>query len=909
MVYIPSSTYRLQISPEFKLEHARRILPYLKELGISTVYAAPFFSAKSGSAHGYDVTNPHQINPEAGTLQEFQELAKEVQELGMGWLQDIVPNHMAFSPENEWLMDVLEKGPQSEFYTFFDIDFNHPDFKGKVMVPFLGEPLEKVLEQEQLKLQFTNKGFCISYFDSNYPLNLAGYETLLNQVAAKAETEAAGAALKAKLHHLQMVTESDIIDGEGWKKAIAELHQTLHLHKELQTALKQVLQSINSDQNKLKELLEQQYFILCYWQDTEKQMGYRRFFTVNELICLAMERKDSFDKYHRLIKQLCDEKLVQGLRVDHVDGLYDPDTYLQRLRELAGEEVYLIVEKILEGEENLPDYWPIQGNSGYDYLAWVSNLLTAQDGEEKLTNVYQNLVPDAAPDYEDLVFEKKRYILEHHMRGELQNLLRLLQTSNLMPQEQPEEQVREALTVLLAAFPVYRIYGSSFPLPEGALPVVDKAFAEARRRAPQSEAALMHLRSLFEANEHEDEERKKQKLYFVMRTQQFTGPLAAKGVEDTTFYNYNRLIALNEVGNSPAIFSLSREEFHERMKYKLETYPHSLNATATHDTKRGEDARTRLFTLSEIPDEWEKQAAQWMEIAEKNAREVKITRNDLYFLFQTLLGVMPMDGNVDDTLIQRLEEFLPKALREAKANSNWTEPNEKYEDALKGLTKQLLQKDEAFMASFKPFFKRVAHYGWLSSLTQTLLKLTCPGVPDVYQGCEFWDYSLVDPDNRRPVDYELRQQYLQEIRQQEKNDPQQLHQQLLQNPADARVKLYLLSKTLHLRRQMQELFSKGNYLPLTVIGSKENHAMAFARHYQGQWCLVVVPGLLASLVKEDELPLGEQVWGDTSIELPADLPQQWQHAFSQEEVKAEQNKLSLSTLLKTFPVALLTAES
>ncbi len=901
MVYIPSATYRLQVSPKLKLQEIKKLIPYFHSLGISTLYFAPFFCSKPGSEHGYDVTNPLQLNQAIGTEEELREISELLKEKGMGLLQDIVPNHMAFHPENGWLMDVLEKGEKSEFYTFFDINFNHPDFKGKVMVPFLGEPLDKVLEEGQLKLAFDETGFSLNYFDSKYPLSIESYEKLLQKVTEKVQDK----ELSSAVTNLSDPPADGVLSQEKWAEQKLAFYKNVQEQKSIKQAIEQLLDSINSDTKALQQLHDEQHYVLCHWQETEKRISYRRFFTVNELICLSMERPEVFRKYHEYIKKLTDQGIFQGLRVDHVDGLFDPDTYLEDLRKLSGEDVYLIVEKILEGEENLPDYWPIEGNSGYDFLAWVSNLYTDGEGERKLTRLYKKLVPDAATDYEKLVFEKKMFILKTQMPGELENLLRLLQDKNLLPSGEDKEAWRNALGTLLASFPVYRIYARLFPLSDLAEEVIEHAFKEAAKRAPEAKAQLQHLRTLFRKEEQDTTQRLQDKLYFVMRSQQFTGPLAAKGVEDTTFYNYNRLISLNEVGNSPELFHLRRRDFHELMQHKLSSYPHSLNATATHDTKRGEGSRMRLEVLSELPDEWEEQVQNWLEIIRKHPAAATPTANDLYFILQTLVGVMPIDGTVDETLVERVQEYLIKAFREAKANTNWTSPNEEYEQAVKDLVEHLLQPEGEFIKAFMPFFRKLAHYGWLYSLCQTMLKLSCPGVPDIYQGCELWDFSLVDPDNRRPVDYDLRQQYLNELQQQDEKNGTKLHQQLLQNPTDARVKLYLIWKVLSLRKAQKNLFDHGNYIPLSITGKYKENVVAFAREHEGKWCLMVVPRLLAQVISEQELPLAE-AWADTAITLPDNAPKNWENIFGEVPLEG-QNSLQLATILQTFPVALLTA--
>ncbi|MCJ8164560.1 malto-oligosyltrehalose synthase [Pontibacter sp. E15-1] len=899
MPYIPSATYRLQVSPSFTLEQVRQLIPYLDELGISTVYSAPFFCSRPGSEHGYDVTAPYAINPEIGTQQELKQIAEELKRRGMGWLQDIVPNHMSYHPDNVWLMDVLEKGPQSHFYTFFDIDFNHPDFAGQVMVPFLGDPLEEVLEQKQLKLTVKDDGLYLAYYDSAYPLSVASYRPLILQAQQVSGQPEATEATQQLLKELAPLESEDSLSPAAW----TNFKKKLVTSEALRQALENVAEGINSDTAQLQELLGRQHYIFCHWKETEKRINFRRFFTVDELICLSMEHPEVFEQYHQFIKQMCEQGLLQGLRVDHVDGLFDPVTYMKRLRKLAGPDTYIVVEKILEGEEELPERWPIEGNSGYDFLAWVSNLYTSGSGRRKLTGIYSRLVPNADTNYEQLVFEKKMFILDNQMQGELQNLLRLLQERHLIPLE-PAEEWGKALGVLLCAWPVYCIYGNRLPLTKADMEVVQTAFDEAHKQAPELREQLQHLHTLFSVQAGDSEQTTHDKLYFVMRSQQFTGPLSAKGVEDTTFYNYNRLISLNEVGNSPDIFHLNDDAFHELMVHRQQVYPHSINATATHDTKRGEGARIRLNVLSELPEEWEKKVQEWLDISREHT--TKITVNDLYFLFQTLVGVLPLDGQADESIVERVQEYLQKALREAKVKTDWAAPNEPYEQAMQDLVRQLLLEDEQFMPSLRPFLQKVSHYGWIYALCQALLKVTCPGVPDVYQGTELWDLSLVDPDNRRPVDYALRNQYLQELKQQP--DGEQLHQQLLQNPDDGKVKLYLLYKALNKRRELQHVFASGDYLPLQVQGMHKHHILAFARQHKGQWALVIVPLHLASLVGENELPVGQHVWEDTTVVLPEGAPAEWHHVLGSNAISTD-GTLQVAAAFHSFPVALLTAST
>ena len=910
MPYIPSATYRIQLTPRFRLKELREQITYLHDLGIDTIYAAPFFKARTGSEHRYDVAEAHRIGPDLGTLEEFDAITRELRELGMGWLQDIVPNHMVFHPENEWLMDVLEKGDRSEHAGTFDIDREHPEMQGKLMVPFLGDPLGSVLQEQQIKIAFTALGLQIHYFDDHFPASIPVYEHILEQIIDRIADAGLKDLLATRMGVLQQAATGDIIDNDRWERARSELFRTIVGDPVLERTMDDVLAAVNADRERIEHVLEIQYYVLCHWKETEERINYRRFFTINELICLDMRSRPVFDRYHRFIKVLCDQGMVQGLRVDHIDGLYDPTTYLERLRELVGPEIYLVVEKILEGHEGLPEDWPVQGNSGYDFLAWVSNLYTDRAGEEQLTDLYRKLVPRAPIDYDKLVYEKKKFILHDQMAGELDNLLRLLEKLALLPPGVDRNDLREPLATLLASFPVYRIYVRQFPLDAIAEKVISEAFAAARERAPGATERLDHLRSIFERNAGDNDLVEQNKLYFVMRSQQFTGPLAAKGVEDTAFYNYNRLVALNEVGNSPEVFHLRRPHFHDLMQHRSRTFPHSINATATHDTKRGEGSRMRLQVLSEIPGEWADHVHRWMDIIRKRTPAGKPTANDLYFILQTLIGVMPIDGSLNEGLVDRVQEYLIKAFREAKENTNWGDPNEEYESVVKELVEEILSPGSEFLSAFTPFQRKLAHYGWLYSLAQTALKLSCPGVPDIYQGCELWDLSLVDPDNRRPVDYELRQRMLKEIKQAEGQSVPRLHKQLLYKPEDGRVKLYLIHKMLSARRDNKALFDHGNYTPVFFNGKFLDHLVGFTREHEGNWCMVIVPRLLTHVIGPDELPLGDAIWGETKAQLQPGAPDQWTDVFTGSALELRPGgQLPIGSLLNSFPIAFLTSRT
>jgi (1->4)-alpha-D-glucan 1-alpha-D-glucosylmutase len=922
-MYNPVSTYRVQLHAAFKFTDLAKIIDYLSQLGISTVYGAPFFGSRPGSVHGYDVTDPLGINPEVGTLEQFQSLTHQLREKNMGWIQDMVPNHMAFDAGNAWLMDIFEKGPSSPYYRFFDIDWASSE-GGKVLAPFLGGELDELLAEGEIRLAYRSSGFVVEYFDLAFPLAWLTYADILAYGIDFMETHHGA---NAQIYHLfrELLTDLqflqnqpnqdiDVASGLHCKEL---LHQYAVSHNLIKEAIDAAIRAINTNTATLSDLLDRQFFRLCHWQTTESRINYRRFFTINDLLCLRMEDDTVFDQYHTFIRMLVDEGLVQGLRIDHIDGLYNPTGYLEKLRQSVGKDTYLIVEKILESEEALPNQWPVQGTSGYEFLSCVNRALTEDSHQEQLDDTYRHFV-QAQQHYDDLVFEKKRFILLDKMGGELHNLT--CQLVEIRP-ELAYSYAKEALTVWLASFPVYRVYPTQLPLNPVDARVVERAFEAAEKRDPSGRSAFEAMRSLFLSSEPTEEA-----LTFLMRLQQFSGPLAAKGVEDTVFYLYNRLISHNEVGDSPHLLGSSVAAFHQRMQERQQQTPLSINATATHDTKRGEDARMRINMLSEIPDEWQEAVFAWKEINRKRKTEREgrgmPDENDEYFIYQALLGGYPMEGYADETFRQRLSDYLVKVVREAKTHSDWSKPDAAYEKAVTDFVSGILNNQE-FMQSFLALFEKVRTYGILYSLAQTLLKVTAPGIPDVYQGCEWWDLSFVDPDNRRKVDFEARQLALSQIQDRLHQNKDAFIQELTQEPTDARIKLFTLYQALQARRSQADLFAMGEYVPLTLSGDRAAHVIAFARCWQEQWALVIVPKSIVQVSTEEAFGMGGEVWGNTALVLPEGAPQQWKnrltdreyqlrgvetHAMASDEAESGDDSfphLPLRELLETFPVALL----
>jgi malto-oligosyltrehalose synthase/4-alpha-glucanotransferase len=847
-MFNPGSTYRIQFHKDFTFKSLQAIIPYLHQLGIKTLYASPIFEATPGSTHGYDVVNPLNINPEIGTLDELQAISEKLKELGMGWLQDIVPNHMAFHPNNSWLMDVLENGKQSAYASFFDIEWDSSIYDGRIMVPFLGLPFEEAIAQKQIQIAKKEGKVFFTYFDQQYPIK---------------------------------VSEPNNFTSAYIKKA-------------------------NNDPELIKEIAAGQAYQLCHWQETDLQINYRRFFTVNGLICLNMQHENVFGHYHQLIKQLLDKGIFQGLRVDHIDGLHDPELYLNNLRALTGPETYIMVEKILEKGEDFPLHWPVQGNTGYDFLATVNNLFTLSNNERLFTDTYHQLIKHEE-NIPESIADKKAFILKTHMAGELENLYQLFKGLELTaPNEvaKVDDTLKEAIAQLLIQCPVYRYYGNVMPLNKEDATYLESLIVEARKANPTLKKALLVIKNaLLQRTKHGDDDYNKRALRFYQRCMQFTGPLMAKGVEDTLMYTYNRFIGHNDVGDAPDAFGFDPNEFHRLMSDRQRNWPLSLNGTSTHDTKRGEDVRARLNVLTDLPTEWLKLVKQW----QKENKSLKTgdapDSNDEYFIYQSILGAHPMPQSKEDDFRERMQEYLLKALREGKQNSDWAEPNEQYEEAVKSFIAALLDKQSSFMQTFANFHQRITDHGIVNSLAQVLLKFTCPGIPDIYQGCELWDLSLVDPDNRRPVDYQLRSQFL---KAETAPQDEEFWQSLWQSRYNGQVKQALTKRLIALRTADPNLFAEGDYIPLNVTGKYKDNVFAFARQFGETWYVTAVPLHLSAIGAQADAPTLFD-WADTAITLPDAAPHNWQNLLTPAKGYTSQ-ALAAKNLFNTLPVALLKLE-
>ncbi len=887
-MYNPISSYRIQFNKDFRVKDLEKQLEYLSLLGVGTIYASPVFQATPGSGHGYDVVDPLQFNAEVTDQDTFLSVREKLRHRQLGWLQDIVPNHMAYHPANKWLMDVLEKGSASGYAGFFDFEPGVPGKEQRLMVPFLGVPLEEAIENKEIKLGWKKGSFTIEYFDNAYPVNHEAVRLILENDIV----DAPPLFIEVWKNYLNFKTTPGFLNDQ-WDKAKEEARYIYSIDRDTVRFIDNLLLKWSSTPHLLRELLDKQHYELCHWQETEKRINFRRFFTVNGLICLSMEHPDVFDRFHQYIGEMVKNGSFSGLRIDHIDGLNDPNSYLKKLRELCGNDTYIVAEKILEYDEDLPSFWPIQGTTGYDFLASVNNLLTSVNNYDQLKKLYREVTTIQSTPAE-LIYQNKRMILTTRMHGEWDNVFRYFNRMEFVNYEKENishEEIKEALGEFMLACPVYRLYPRVFPLRNDNRKVVEEIFEKAHKRNPALKTALEKLEDVLLSNNPEDEKYNEKLGMFFARLMQFTGPLMAKGVEDTSMYQYNCFIAHNEVGDAIHAGGITVEQFHQQMLQRQQNWPLTMNTTSTHDTKRGEDVRARLNVISELADQWEEHVHQWMQLNQKlkirlDSGLLEPSTSVEYFIYQTLLGTFPFNGKADEEYMQRIDEYLVKALREAKRKVSWRDPDETYENTVVEFTRKMLDPGHDFLLSFVPFQQKVAWRGIINSLVQKTLKITCPGVPDIYQGTELWDFTLVDPDNRQPVDYDTRHQWLLELKEMQKQDPAFLVRKITTDPYDGKFKLWLTHLLLTCRKDNPELFLKGEYIPLNVTGKLKFHVLAFARNYKDKWLVVIVPLLTANLSdKINGYYFSETDWKDTAAGLPKAAPAQWQELFSGEKLK------------------------
>ena len=863
MIRAPRATYRIQLNARFTFRDATSLVPYLARLGISHVYCSPYFKARPGSVHGYDVVDHNCFNPEIGTAAEFEDFVATLRAHGMGHIVDFVPNHVGVGPENAWWMDVLENGAQSRYAAFFDIDWS----TAKLLIPVLGDNYGAVLERGELQLREHDAPgrYSVFYHEHRFPIARKDYELASRLLAA----------------------------GEPPSSEV------------------------------LHELLEAQAYRLAYWRVAADEINYRRFFDVNDLAALRMENDDVFEATHRLLLQLIGAGKIDGLRIDHPDGLHDPAGYFERLQQRAG-PIYLLVEKILAGFERLPEHWPVSGTTGYNFTNVLNGLFVDSAARGRMDRTYRAFIGESSS-WRDVAYEGKQLVLDTSLAAELNVLTRALTRiarADRHTRDFTANSLREALIETIACFPVYRTYVGENASTEDRR-FIDWAIAVAKRRSSRVDTLLFDfLRSvLLVEMPAANAELLRQVRAFAMRFQQVTAPVTAKGVEDTALYRFHRLSSLNEVGGDPDLFGVSVRAFHADARHRIRHWPDEMLATSTHDTKRSEDVRCRIDVLSEMPALWRKLLARWSLMNRARKREIDGLPapgpNQEYLLYQTLLGSWPLEPMDEAALTvyrERIEAYMLKASREAKTRTSWSDVSASYEEALTQFIRAVLDPRDGnlFFGELREAQLRIARFGLLNGLSQTLCKLAAPGVPDIYQGNDIWDFSLVDPDNRRPVDYALRARMLESL-QNAGTDPASLARSLTESLGDGRAKLYLTWKVLQHRSRHATLFREGEYLPARTTGEHAAHLCAFGRRREDEFVLAIAPRLYSSLLGDSgSQPLGNEVWADTAIELPrklaaASLYNLLDGRTLPVQQHGDRRFIAVGAALAHFPVALLCA--
>ena len=995
--HFPVATYRLQFNRFFSFRQGCEQIAYLNRLGISDMYASPYFRANPESLHGYDITNHNELNPTIGTEEDYNLMARTLHQHGMFQLLDTVPNHMGIGdPANTWWMDVLENGRAAMHAPYFDIDWRPLNNKltDKVLLPVLGDQYGQVLEKKELQISFNpaDGAFMLNYYDRVFPVNPSSYlqilepmrETLAQELGEESEPFLEYQSILTSIGHLPSNHETErekVVERNREKEVIKRrLAALCGSESRIGSAIEQSLNEINGQAgevasfDRLDALMEEQAYRLSFWRVAAEEINYRRFFDVNELAAVRVDQPVVFEEIHRIIFRFLREGKLNGLRIDHVDGLLDPAAYFVNLQrsyflELArlclneqnlepeeraelenqlgeyfdqaradsNEEwlqrpLYVVVEKILGRGESLPSDWSVYGTTGYEFTNAVNDLFVEPANQKVFDEIYQSFIKDDTK-FADLIYEKKKQIMRLSLASEISILTNLLNQVSLADRHYRDftiSSLRNAIREVIACFPVYRTYiiQDQLEVNKRDQAYIETAVNRAKKRNPAIDPSIFDfLRDvlLLHYPAGLDETARQTRYNFVLKFQQCTGPLMAKGLEDTSFYIYNRLISLNEVGGEPDHFGNTPGNFHRQQAERQRNWPFSLLTTSTHDTKRSEDVRARINVLSEIPKEWRLAVRSWARINNKYKKKIDgqaaPDRNEEYFLYQTLLGVWPFAPDNDPyqigdqeyaQLIERVQAYMRKAMNEAKVNTSWVNPNEPYQEAVANFVAKILERDPAnrFLSEFAALQKKTMYYGAFNSLSQVLIKLTSPGVPDLYQGTELWDLSLVDPDNRRVVDYDLRSRLLTQIQEIEPGNSAQISD-LLENMNDGRIKLFVTTRLLQYRQANVELFQKGNYNGLEAQGSRADSVCAYSRQLGAQQIVVVAPRLLARYSKAGQVePVLGSGWANTWLNLPgAKVGQTYRHILTGEtfEIKEQAGTpaLALDEVMATFPVALL----
>jgi len=942
---LPVSTYRLQLNRDFTLRDAARIVPYLSDLGITEVYCSPVSTATPGSRHGYDICDYSRVNPELGGEEALANFASCLKERNMGLILDFVPNHMGIDETvNVWWRDVLENGPSSRFARFFDIDWDplKQELQNKVLLPILRDQYGAALDRAEMQIVFRSGEFSLRYFDHDLPLNPRQLQILLkhdvnaltSRLPANAPELTEFLSILFHMEHLPAYQETEtgaVADRQREKEVAKHRLAALLEHSEVvREHIERNIREFNGSAGQpesfrlLHNLLEAQPYRLAFWQTATHEINYRRFFDINSLAGIRMEDDEVFRAAHAALVPLLRDGVVTGIRLDHVDGLFDPQRYFQSLHDAVGPacRAYLVVEKILSEDEELRADWAVDGTTGYEFLNVLNGIFVNTRHLSEFRNLYRRM--KGAKSFTDVVYHSKKLIIETAMASELNVLAH---EANRISESDPHTRdftllsLQVALTEVIACFPVYRTYVNSAGWDTLDESNVDSAVKEALARNPALEPSIFQfLRDLLlpRVRAGLTPQERERRLNFAMKVQQYTGPVQAKGVEDTAFYRYGPLISLNEVGGHPEHFGVCPEQFHVANQRRLERTPLSMICTSTHDTKCGEDGRARLNVLSEIPAIWLKEVRAWNRInsAARTRAEgyASPTLDDEYLYYQALLAAWPAGAEEPSSeFVQRMGQYLNKAAKEKKLRTSWINPSPAYDSAVARFVEQTLAGTRAqpFLTRFRPFQHRVAELGMINSLAQLVLKIASPGVPDFYQGSEVWNLNLVDPDNRRPVDFAGLERAFAGARSNIANVPRSVAASLLARWEDGQVKQFVTAAGLRLRRSEADLFLKGTYTGLAAAGDKSAHVIACARRFEGSTALVAVPRLVTELCGFDsgKLPLGAATWGETHLVLPREFyGTHWTNVFSGADLTAERS-IPLAELFEHFPVALLVANS
>lgn len=968
---VPVSTYRLQLHGSFTFADAANVLPYLKQLGIGDVYASPIFEARPGSMHGYDVTRHDRLNPELGGEEGFAGLTARLRELDMGLLLDIVPNHMGVGNDAQWWQDVLLNGRASRFADYFDIDWTplKPDMQDKLLLPILGCQYGEELEARRIQIVEVDGLFRVRYFDHLLPLVPRSLLVIFPEGEwDELQIPERFRELLRSIAHIPPHAVTDKSLAVQRREQVSELQSRLRrelLSGGMKFAVRRALEKINGVEgdpasfDRLHDLLEQQPWRLAYWRVSAEEINYRRFFDINDLVGLRMENPEVFAATHCLIRRLLARGEVTGLRIDHCDGLFNPRQYLTRLQLLymasqcIGERpqddaaengiepvvlraanqhdwgaghgpLYVVVEKILEPGESLPPEWPVRGTSGYDFVYYGNQVFICEPNEERFTDFYDNLI-GGDPDPETIIYRSKLSVMRNALSSEvyvLTNLLSRLASANRHARDFTDDLLETAVRETIACFPVYRTYiGDRGQHTDRDRAFIRQAIARAKERNRDMEAVVFDfLENTLLLHGKSGEDMDQQELYFVLKFQQLTGPVMAKGVEDTSFYVYNRFISSNDVGSSMEGFGISPEEFHRSNKERLASTPDALLATSTHDTKRSEDVRNRLNVISEMTYLWPSSVRRWFRMNAKFRSTLEDGRvapdaNEEYFIYQTLAGAWPWTMNSDGErrdFLERIQQYMTKALSEAKVNLSWTNPNQAYVDAVHRFLRSIIMRDDRgaeprFVQTLSEMLPVLKLFGAVNSLAQVVLKVASPGLPDFYQGAEMWDLSLVDPDNRRPVDYDMRRRALEGLSEQAaRSGESAVCREVLGTIADGRIKLWTIHRALQLRNRVPEVFRKGAYSAVEVTRDCVDNVVAFLR---GSRILAVVPRMAYSRMQgRPEMPLGS-AWGQGELVIPQLVGASIRDIFTGALLRiGEDGRLPLRSVFAEYPVALFARE-